>query len=188
MSTNQGNRPSIESGHEAAVNGRSGKHLKNSPVVLPGKYMKKLPHIAVWIMFCSFTACAQQTTFQDSLLEHMIGTWVLRGTIAGKETTHDIVAEWVLGHQYLQIHETSREKNTAGAAEYEAIVYIGWDQPSSQCACLWLDVTGGGGLSGQAIGYAKRSNDDIAFLFQGGDGYLFHTTFAYIGGKIPGAG
>jgi hypothetical protein len=122
---------------------------------------------------------AQQTTFQDSLLDHMIGKWVLQGIIDGKETTHDIITEWVLGHQYLQLHETSREKNAKGEADYEAIVYIGWDQPSNRYACLWLDVTGGGGLSAQAIGHAKRSRDKMAFLFKGGDGSIFHTTFVY---------
>jgi hypothetical protein len=44
---------------------------------------------------------------------------------------------------------------------------------------LWLDSTGGGGLSAQAIGHAKRSGDEIVFLFKGGDGSVFHTAFAY---------
>jgi hypothetical protein len=127
----------------------------------------------------SSVVLSQQTAFQDSLLEHMIGKWVLQGTIAGKETTHDIVAEWVLGHQYLQFHETSREKNANGGSEYEAIVFIGWDQPSSQYTCLWLDVTGGGGLSAQSIGHAKPNGDEIAFVFKGSDGSVFHTTFMY---------
>ena len=127
----------------------------------------------------SISVSAQQTTFQDSLLDHMIGRWVLRGTIAGKETTHDIVAEWVLAHQYVQIHEISREKNAGGEAAYEAIVFIGWDQASDGYACQRLDVTGGGGLSAQAIGHGKRSGDNIPFLFKGADGSLFHTTFAY---------
>jgi hypothetical protein len=135
--------------------------------------------IILLVVLVSLPMSAQQTTFQDSLLDHMIGKWVLQGTIDGKETTHDIIAEWVLGHQYLQLHETSREKNANGEAEYEAIVFICWDQPSSRYACLWLDVTGGGGLSAQAIGHAKRSGDKIAFLFKGSDGGLFYTTFTY---------
>jgi hypothetical protein len=85
----------------------------------------------------------------------------------------------VLGHQYVRLHEVSREKDAQGQAAYEAIVFIGWDQPSGGYACLWLDSTGGGGLSAQAIGHAKRSGDEIAFLFKSGDGSLFHTTFAY---------
>lgn len=131
------------------------------------------------ISLVSFFVSAQQTTFQDSLLDHFIGKWILHGTIDGKETTHDIVTEWVLNHQYVQFHETSHEKNANFEAMYEAIVFLGWDQPSSQYSCLWLDVTGGGGLSAQAIGHAERSDDKMAFLFKGNDGSLFHTTFLY---------
>jgi hypothetical protein len=123
-------------------------------------------------------ASAQPSTWQDPLLDHMTGKWILRGTIDGKETTHDVVVEWVLGHQYIRLHEVSREKQAGGQAAYEAIVFIGWDQPSSQYACLWLDSTGGGGLRGQAIAHAKRRGDEIPFLFQIGD-TLFHTTFVY---------
>ena len=141
--------------------------------------MKTIMKIILLVIFVSLPMSAQQTTFQDSLLDHMAGKWVLKGTIDGKETTHDVIAEWVLGHQYLQFHEISLEKNANGEAEYEAIVYIGWDQPSSRYACLWLDVTGGGGLSAQAIGNAKRSVDKLAFLFKGSDSSIFHTTFAY---------
>jgi hypothetical protein len=141
--------------------------------------MKIILKTSLFIVLGSYACWAQQTSFQDSLLDHMVGRWVLQGTIAGKETTHDIVAEWVLGHQYMQLHETSREKSRSGEAEYEAIVFIGWDQPSSQYACLWLDVTGGGGLSAQAIGHAKPNGDEIAFVFKGSDGSIFHTTFVY---------
>lgn len=141
--------------------------------------MKIIMKIFLFAVLVSFSVSAQTATFQDSLLDHMIGKWVLQGTIAGRETTHDIVVEWVLGHQYVQLHEISREKNATGEAVYEALVFIGWDQTSNQYACLWLDVTGGGGLSAQAIGHAERKGNSIAFLFKGSDGSIFHTTFVY---------
>ena len=141
--------------------------------------MKTIMKITLCIILASYTVSAQQPIFQDSLLDHMIGKWILQGTIAGKETTHDIITEWVLGHQYVRLQEISREKKTDGEAAYEAIVFIGWDEPSSQYACLWLDVTGGGGLSAQAIGHGKRNGNEIAFLFKGSDGSIFHTTFVY---------
>jgi hypothetical protein len=61
--------------------------------------MKIIMTIFSLVTLLSLSVSVQQTTFQDSLLEHMVGKWILQGTIAGKETTHDIVAEWVLGHQ-----------------------------------------------------------------------------------------
>jgi hypothetical protein len=51
----------------------------------------------------------------------------------------------------------------------------GWDQPSGTYACLWLDATGAGGLSAQAVGHAKRSGDELAFLFDLEDEIRFHT-------------
>jgi hypothetical protein len=54
----------------------------------------------------------------------MVGVWVLEGTIAGKETVHDVHAQWGLSHEYVELHEISREKNESGAPSYEAIIYI----------------------------------------------------------------
>jgi len=51
---------------------------------------------------------AQQPTLRDSLLDRLVGRWVLRGTIQGAATTHDVTADWVLGHQYVRIQEASR--------------------------------------------------------------------------------
>src|SRR5512146_1231027 len=126
-------------------------------------------------------ANAQQTAFSDSLLDRMVGHWVLSGTIAGQQTTHDVVAEWVLGHEYIRLQEVSRERAPGGGPAYEAMVLIGTDpEHKGGLACLWLDNTGAGGLLGRALGHAETSTGDrIPFLFKGGDGSVFHTTFVY---------
>jgi len=125
----------------------------------------------------SLPAFTQQSAAQDPLLERLTGSWILQGTIAGRETTHDIEAEWVLGHEYVRLHETSREKKPQGQAAYEAIIFIEWDESSSEYRCLWLDSTGGGGLA-QDIAHGKRRGDEIAFLFKDKDSSI-RTTFAY---------
>ena len=117
--------------------------------------------------------------FQDSLLDHLRGTWVLQGMMAGGDVVHDLVAEWVTGHQYLRFVELSREQEDDGTRAYEAIVFIGWDAEHERYACLWLDSTGGSGLVNGIIGYAASAGDRLAFLFDTGDGSRFHTTFAY---------
>ncbi len=120
---------------------------------------------------------AQQPTFHDALLDHLAGRWVLQGTIAKKPTTHDVEAEWVMAHQYLRIHEVSRELNPDGTPQYEATVYVGWDEPAARYTCAWLDVYGGSFMS---IGNAKRSGDTIPFIFQDREpGEGFRTTFVY---------
>lgn len=117
--------------------------------------------------------------FQDSLLDRLTGTWVLEGMIAGGDVVHDVIAEWVTGHQYLRFVELSREREDDGTRAYEAIVFIGWDAEHERYACLWLDSTGGGGLVNGIIGYAAPDGDRLAFLFDSGDESRFHTTFTY---------
>ncbi len=140
--------------------------------------MKTTLTIFALIVMVSFSVSAQQPASQDPLLDRLTGNWILQGTIAGHETTHDIEAEWLLRHEYVRLHETSREKNAQGQAAHEAIIFIEWDASSSEYRCLWLDSTGGGGLSAQAIGHGKRSGDEIAFLFKDKDSSI-HNTFAY---------
>lgn len=117
--------------------------------------------------------------FQDPLLDSLTGTWVLEGLMAGGDVVHDVVAEWVTGHQYLRIVELSREREDDGTRSYEAIVFIGWDAPNKRYACLWLDSTGGSGLTNGIIGYASADTDRLAFLFDFDDETRFHTSFIY---------
>ena len=121
-------------------------------------------------------AMAQQTTFQDPLLDHKIGSWVMTGTIAGQEITHDLEIEWILAHQYVRIHEISRELDSTGNPQYEAYVHIGWDPELERYACLWLDITGSSGF--RPLGYAVRKGNTLPFVFDM-DGGPFHTTFIY---------
>ncbi|HTP69404.1 MAG TPA: hypothetical protein VMJ35_10915 [Dongiaceae bacterium] len=113
------------------------------------------------------------------LLDHLAGQWVLQGTIAGKQTTHDVQANWVLKREYLRLHESSREKDSKGDPAYEAIVFIGWDAQTQQYACLWLDSTAGGGLSAPGIAHGKRSGDSIPFLFTLSASDSIRNTFVY---------
>lgn len=123
-------------------------------------------------------ALADEPPFEDALLDRLVGRWVLTGTIAGGDVTHDITADWVLGHQYLRLDEVSRETDAVGAPQYQATVFIGWDKPSGRYVCLWLDSTGGGGLANDVFGHAEPKTDQLAFVF-GDDAGRIHNTFAY---------
>ncbi len=138
--------------------------------------MRTFLKVAACLILGAGLAFAQQPTFHDQLLDHLTGNWVLQGTIMGKENTHDLAAEWVLGHQYLRIHEVSREKDTQGQPAYEALVFVGWDQPGGEYVCAWLDTYGGMGAS--TIGRAKRDGNEMHFIFKDKDS-VFHTRFIY---------
>src|SRR5580692_7388858 len=51
-----------------------------------------------------------------------------------------------------------------GQPAYEAIVFIEWGESSGEYKCLWLDSTGGGGLSAP-VAQGKRGDDEITFSF-----------------------
>ena len=119
------------------------------------------------------------SAFEDELLDRLVGTWVMRGEIAGNDIVHDLGVEWILANHYIQIKEVSRERNEDGDPEYEALVLIGWDDATEQYACLWLDVTGGEGLTNGVIGMASREGDSIPLVFDMGGDAAIHNTFGY---------
>ncbi len=131
------------------------------------------------LMFCSTTATlGQQAPVNSPLLDHLAGKWVLQGTIAGQATTHEVSAEWVLQHHYLRIHEISREKNGKGDAQYEATIFVAWNEPTKQYACVWLDDYGG--LTSASIGVASPKQDELAFVFKDEKGAVsFNNDFVY---------
>jgi len=124
-------------------------------------------------------AAQKSDTVPVNLLDHLTGNWVLQGTIAGKQTTHDVQATWVLNREYVQLHEISREKNNAGGPAYEAIVYLSWDDKTQQYTCMWLDSTAGGGLSVEGLAHGKLAVDSIPLIFTISPSDQIHTTFRY---------
>lgn len=140
----------------------------------------RLAYVSCFLLLavvCSAQRPAVTTDLQ--LLDRLAGNWVLQGTIAGKQTTFDVHADWVLNREYLRMHEISREKNSNGNPAYEAIVFISWDAKAQEYVCLWLDSTEGGGLSAQGLGHGKRSGSSIPFLFTVNPSDLVRNTFTY---------
>jgi hypothetical protein len=115
----------------------------------------------------------------DSLFDRLVGHWVLRGTIARQTTTHDVTFDWLLGREYVQMHEVSRERTANGTPAYEAIVLFGRDPGSGEYACLWLDNTGATAFDPKGTGRGRVAGDSIPFVFHYSQTTGFHTTFVY---------
>jgi hypothetical protein len=115
----------------------------------------------------------------DSVFHRLAGKWVLRGTIARQQTTHDVRFDWLLGHEYLQMHEVSRERDKNGAPAYEAVVTFARDPRSGEYVCLWLDNTGVSAFEPAGVGHGPVVGDSIPFLFRYSATDRFHTTFVY---------
>ena len=122
----------------------------------------------------------QPAAADDPWLGRLVGHWVLKGQIAGKDTAHDVDAEWVLNHLYVRLHEVSREKNPDGRAAYEALVYVTRDPVTGEYSCLWLDTTASGGFAAEGVGRAKPDGDSLPFVFKDARGDVsFRNTFVY---------
>jgi hypothetical protein len=146
--------------------------------------------IALCALAFSPTALAQeatpqpdgpQHTFQDDLLDKMAGRWKLTGTIRGHSVEHAVEAQWVLNHQFLQVHEKDTAPPPKGTGPaYEVNAMIGYDNTSERYVAHWIDVYGG--RFSETLGYGTRSADQIEFIFEYPDG-PFHTTFHWIADK-----
>ena len=121
----------------------------------------------------------EQTDDPVQLLNHLAGDWVLTGVLGKNTPVHDVHVEWVLNHEYMRLHELSREKKANGDPAYEAIILISWDPKAQEYACLWLDNTEGGGLSAEGIAHAKRQRLEIPFVWMQSGAESLRNTFAY---------
>lgn len=120
-----------------------------------------------------------QAPQRDSLLSHLIGRWVLRGHMAGQEVVHDVTFQWVLGGEYVEMHEVSRERTPAGAPAYEAIVYLVRDPHTQEYGSLWLDNTDYNAFDPAGVGRGAAAGDSIPFVFTASPTDHFHNTFVY---------
>ncbi|HKW10342.1 MAG TPA: hypothetical protein VJO33_08175 [Gemmatimonadaceae bacterium] len=120
-----------------------------------------------------------QVPQRDSLLNHLIGRWVLRGHMAEKDVVHDVTFSWVLGNEYVQMHEVSRERTSAGTPAYEAIVYLVHDPHTHEYRALWLDNTDYNAFLPAGQGHGVAAGDSIPFVFTYSATDRVRTTFVY---------
>ncbi|MBI3716937.1 MAG: DUF1579 family protein [Betaproteobacteria bacterium] len=118
--------------------------------------------------FAAEPAEGVKTLFRDPYIEQLAGDWKLTRKIRGKEAQNTLKAEWVLNHQFLQLHM----KDVADPPQYEAIVLIGYQHENKQYVVHWLDVWGG---KFSAMGHGKRVGDALEIEFHYPDGPFYNT-------------
>ena len=135
--------------------------------------------IAVLVLVGSAHRLPAQALHPDSLFDRLVGTWVLRGTIARQQTTHDVNVTWMLRREYVQMHEVSRERAANGTPAYEAFVIFGRDPKTGEYACLWMDNTAASAFDPAGTGRGYVAGDSIPFLFTYSATDRLHTTFVF---------
>lgn len=140
--------------------------------------MKMITRVSILVVLAAARLPAQALP-PDSLFDRLIGHWVLRGTMAKKATVHDVTFDWKLRHEYVEMHEVSREREASGTPSYEAIVLFGRDPKSGEYGILWMDNTGTSAFDPAGTGHGKVVGDSIHFLFNYTKATSFHNTFVY---------
>lgn len=115
----------------------------------------------------------------EALMDRMVGEWVMTGTIAGEQVTHDVSAEWILGRRYVRIHELARERDENGDPAYEAWIDVAWDPEAAEYVVMWLDNTETTNFAEEGVGHGTPDGDRIPFVWHLADGTGIQNTWVY---------
>ena len=125
--------------------------------------------------FSQITTPAQQPLdgrdhiFRDELLDNLVGDWKISRKFKTRTVENTAKAEWVLNHQFLLIHM----KDVNNPPQYEANIYIGYDNTSNRYLAHLIDVFGG--RFSETLGYGTRNGNSIKFVFEYPDGPFLNT-------------
>ena len=126
------------------------------------------------VLLVAGRAAAQSTPIgADSLLDRMIGTWTMVGTVRGKPARYSVTGVRVLQRKYVEVHMTDLAVNPPG---YEARVIIGQAAKPGTYIAHWMDNLGAEFSVPPATGTQRGDTLFLDFPYPTG---AFHDTFAY---------
>jgi hypothetical protein len=113
-------------------------------------------------------AAGPPPALKDPFLDNFGGDWSVSRKMGNGRTIESTVwSEWVLKHQFIQLHYGAGGK----APEYEALVFIGFDEAAKSYVCHWVDVFGGH-YSGVGRGKLDPNQLAVEFKFDSKEGSL----------------
>lgn len=120
--------------------------------------------LIVFLAPCSFAQTAGDSTrrFYDDLLNNLVGKWDVSAIVHGQKFTLDREAEWVMDHQYLRIHEKSREVIPWLKVPFERTIFIGYNHQSKRYVVYELTVHGADGpFQPEGFSYGDRTGNEL---------------------------
>lgn len=111
----------------------------------------------------------RERIFHDELLDNLVGEWKITRKFKTRTAENSASIEWVLNHQFLLI----KMKDVNTPPQYEANIYIGYDNASDRYVAHLIDVFGG--RFSETLGYGRRDGNVIKFVFEYPDGPFLNT-------------
>ena len=133
--------------------------------------------MAVCASVLAFAACilsaqgAERAASADTqYLDALIGKWDMRGTLGGQPVRYHAFAGRVLMGGFVRLHML----DAAASPQYEADLYLGFDDKTGDYVGHWLDRFGAAGARVVANGH--RNGEELILIFPYADGW-FRDTF-----------
>ena len=105
-------------------------------------------------------------SLQDPFLDNFIGDWRVERNMGKRGVKQTSVhCEWVLNHQFIEFHYGVADARP----EYEAFVFIGFDDSAKSYVCHWVDVFG---AKDSELGRGKHDEKLLSIEFKFGKGEL----------------
>jgi hypothetical protein len=118
--------------------------------------------------------------FYDDLLDHFVGKWDVSATVYGQKFSLDRDVEWVLSHQYLRIHEKSREVIPWLKAPFERTIFIGYNHGSKRYVVYELSVHGADAQTEpEGLYYATRTGNELKMVLTSGSEVVSNARFIW---------
>lgn len=149
---------------------------------LPGRFLSWLlaSTLVLTLHPCAASrADTEPTVAGKTLMDNLIGNWVITGSIGDQSVTHDMAVDRILKDQYVRIHEVSREKDPGGELAYEAWIHIAWDEDNAEYAVMWLDNTAVTNFAEEGVGRGTPTGDEIPFAWRFSDGSGIYNVYRY---------
>lgn len=110
--------------------------------------------------------------FTDPLLDGLVGDWhVSRRLGSGRTAENTLHVEWVLNHQFLELHY----RDVESPPKYEAMVFIGFDNKTQRYVIHWIDTYGGRSSETLGTGTLDEAAHAIYFQFNYPDSQFMNT-------------
>jgi hypothetical protein len=140
----------------------------------PSKAIPKMGVLITLIVLLTPLSFAQTTAdttrrFYDDLLNNLVGKWEVSATVYGQKFSLEREAEWVMNHQYLRIHEKSREVVPWLKEPFERTIFIGYNHHAKRYLVYELTVHGADGpLQPEGFSYGDRKGNELKVVIKKG--------------------
>lgn len=109
---------------------------------------------------------------RPQILRALDGSWRMSGDVMGEPVTYSMSAASALQGSFTEM----RMKDVQVPAQYEAVVFLGFDKASQTVLVHWMDSTGAKGSIPHGTGHITGNRIRILFPYQSGN---FRNTMTY---------